>query len=455
MGDGKFKITDRRNPTLQNKLSTFKLIDDSDIGGQRYIDADHLFKNPRESETSYKARKERAVYINVFAPLLNMVVGQVFKIEPIRTDIDEYHPDSIYMRKWGIDRLMKKVCRSLLMYTCGILVDSPRNPEQEELSAKEAEDKRMHPYVKFVRYDQILDFAFDTFGNLEWVMIDNSQIIRSDPIQPDRKEKQVRIWYKDGYQDIQINDKEEETLKAKEVIPGMSEIPFRMLNMIDNDDDGVAESYCEDIAFALRAVYNYISLIDEQLYGGAISVCFFPGYDEGKEGAIKAWGVVGTNPGEQLPEFKKPQMSDVEIYITWIDWLVTYAQNKLGAGTDKEKDYTQSGKAKQIDLEKIKSIISSLITELQETENWIYRMCKMYDPAIKTNASVSYNQNFKEEDLSEAINGLREIMLMPYKIAVAKARKLLIQKVMGNDLSTDEMKVISDEIDNTSQEKTA
>lgn len=454
MGDDKFKISERRNKTLWNKAATFQLVEDSYIGGQRYVDADHLFRNPKESQSSFNARKKRALYINTFAMLINRIVGHVFEGNPSRSENEEYHIDTIYMRKWSIDRLMKKICRTMLMYTCGILVDSPRTPELGEISVQDAKDMRMYPYVKFVNWSQIYDFSYDEYGNLEWVMIDNTRENRSDPLLPDSIKKGVRVWTKSGYFDVDINDDGEEERREFQQIEGLEEVPFRMLNLIDEDDDGVAESYCEDIAYVQRGIYNYTSLIDEQLSGGAISVCFFPGYDKDKEGEIKAWGVVGTDPSAPLPEFKKPEIESISTYIQWIDWLISYTQNKFGAGTDREKDYTQSGRAKELDLKNIKAILSTLMTELEETENWIYRMCRVFDSQIKKEAKVKYNQDFSSEDLSTLLDSLREIMIWPYPHTVAKARKLYAAKTMGDHLTPEEIEDVMKEIDEHKIEET-
>ena len=77
-------IFNRRNPILKQHEFIWGLIYNSYNGGIDYQNGKYLFKYPKESDESFKVRKERAVYFNQIQPLADIISGFLFMTEPKR-----------------------------------------------------------------------------------------------------------------------------------------------------------------------------------------------------------------------------------------------------------------------------------------------------------------------------------------------------------------------------------
>ena len=200
----------RRHPRVEDKLNIWRLISDSYRGGDAYLKAKHLNRHPLKAKIKYNGRKDRTVYINYLAPIVDILVGFIFSTEPKREKIEsvQFLIDRASKKK-DINSFMETVAIHSLLYTTGILVDSPKFNRDVIKTKADQEAAGLQPYCVLYEPWKIIDFNIDEDGELNWILLDNSYIDNSDPFAEAKEVKTFRLWTKDEYVDI-IFDKDNE-----------------------------------------------------------------------------------------------------------------------------------------------------------------------------------------------------------------------------------------------------
>jgi len=248
-------IATRRNAKLDAKTGIYKLLSDSYKGGFDYVKSEpsHLEQYDREYKAAFQKHKARSVYINFMQPIVDLLTGFVFKDEPDRSGVPasvEYMTDQASKRK-GMNQFMMGLCPQAIMYTMGVLVDSPSFDPNEYATEADRINSGLKPYVCMYFPWHIRDFACDDQMRIEWVLLDDSRTIKTDPLKPAEFKKIYRLWTKTTFQDFEIKEDNrtgKTTVLAEEIrFHNLGEVPFHFVNVRDIEDDHISDSPMEDI----------------------------------------------------------------------------------------------------------------------------------------------------------------------------------------------------------------
>ena len=430
-------IRTRRSKAIESRLPMFKLLDNSYKGGFAYRAGGHLKKYSRESKETHEQRQARAVYFNYIQPIVDILVGFIFR-NPVEREIPalvEPLKENCYKGK-SIDTFMRDIAVNSALYTVGILVDSPNfNPEEIQTEA----DRRamgLQPYPCVYYPYQIRDYAVGEDGALLWVLLDDSKVDKSNPLKEAKKKTIYRLWTAQVSQEFEIK-KKSQNVDDWEVIAGepmphpVGYVPFHFVNWRDLNDDMVSDSPMEDIAILSEQIYNVLSLLDEMLHTGTFKTLFFPVQKRGdlqediqKQGLFDI-AVVEYYPAEgKEPTFQGPGLSDVEPFIEALKLYSYEIFRKVGMDVDRDKSYVQSGAAIGKEFEKVEALLRYGAKAMQETEEFIFRTAgRWLGQDIDDQVEIEYSKEFQRADIDIKLQrlfnvfnlGLRPIKQMALK----------------------------------------
>ena len=457
-------IFSRRYPDLKDKETIWKLVYDSYRGGQSYSEGDYLWKHAKESSASFKKRQERAVYFNQIQPLADLLAGFLFLKPPARKSID-YEWMLKHATKNGqksLDDFMKTVATYSVLFTCGVLVDSPSFDPNDYPTEKARIDSKLNPFcVLYMPFD-IRDFHVGEDGKLDWIILDNTHYDNSDITQEGVYKNVYRVWTREYYQDFEMQEKgtSGESITVGDEKPhNLPEIPFRFVNWKDDDSDFMAESVFEDPAMIGKLIYNKLSEMDEMIAAGSFKVLMYPSDDgsipasliAGGIGSLSAIPYKGTF--SKGPYFDGAKLEDITPFLKAMEFYISEILKKIGLDTDETKDYVKSGLAKKIDFQKVRTLLVSGSTTLSELEMWIFDMTAAWlsSPSGST-AEVTYNTQYADEDIQLKVDLLNELLVHPYKKLREAITTLKVKHLLSGEVPPSDLEEIYKEIENDSME---
>lgn len=453
------QIFSTRHPLLKEKdanerTSVWRLIYNSYLGGLTYRNGGYLSKYPKESEDSFKIRRERSVYFNQVSPIVDMLSGMLFTPKPIRNQVPKemgYLTDHA-TRKKSMDTFMRLVSAYSLMFTCGVLVDSPDFNTDEVKTRADREKKKLNPYASLYLPFEIRDFHLGDDGELEWIILDDSYYDHSDPMIAGVVVERYRLWRRTSYQDFIRGKDDKNILAGPEVPHNIGEVPFRLVSWRDDDGDAIGETIFEDIAYISKLIYNSMSYMDEMLASGTFKMLAYPSEDgtlpkEIVEGGLgPLGGIPFMKDSAHAPDFIGADLQNIDGFIKAINFYMAEVLKKIGASTDETKEFVKSGKAKKVDLEKMQALLISGSQMMSDAENWIYRIAAKWEGKT-IEPKVKYTTDFSNEQLREEIDMLTSLLIHPVKSMRREILKVMNKKLLANYIEADKVDEIESEID--------
>ncbi|MDY6969343.1 MAG: hypothetical protein SVR08_11925 [Spirochaetota bacterium] len=444
-------IFSRRHEDLSIKDEIYHLIDDCYIGGQQFIDAEHLLKHEKESREGYSRRLELTPYINNFASLVDLIVGFLFVREPSRKETDnvKYIIDKATKTK-GLTKFMQMVAIRSFLYPGGVLVDSPTFDPATVGSEKQRQNENLNPYCVFYTPFKIRDFAYDENNELSWIILDNSYTDKTNPLIDNITHEIYRLWTTNEFIDFERIGKE--IVAGQAVEHGLGEVPFKFCMWRDDDDDFISESLSEDLAYIAKANYNNLSYMPEMLSAGTFKMLAYPSAsgeipDELVSGGTGSLTLLPFDGNlSHKPEFIGSELGDVASYLSVLEYFSIEMLKIVGIDTDEAKQYVKSGVAKKLDFQKVKSYLSSGARMLGELETWIFQTVAKWENNI-TNASSSYETDFLSEDIDEKLARWTQLAMLPYKELQKTLHKIMVRSVLSSDMTKDELEETIESID--------
>lgn len=452
-------IVTRRDKNLFSKEDTFKLISDCYSGGQKFRDGGHLFQYTREPSVIYKERQKRAIYINFVQPLTDMLVGFLYKQDPSREIKGDQLEDFITMgwKNKSFEAGMRFLCTHSLLFTCGVLIDSPSFDDKIIKNEADRKSAGLFPYMTIYYPWQIRDYGLDDKGNTDWIILDDSYEDKEDPFEKSIKKECYTLWTKTYFQrfEIKVTDKGESTVEGSEEISHpCKEVPFVFSNWKDVEDDYISESVFEDIAFNSRNIYNYWSYIDEMLASSAFKTLFFPcknvNEDIPKDIQKKGFADLAVVPFRGdigTPFFAGPSVESIPAYLETIMNLSKEVFKKVGLDKDEDKGGTQSGEAKRREFNKAVSLLSLGATNMETVEKKCLQLVGAWNKNYTNTIKVTYSKDFDEADITDKLERLRSALEIPVFNLQKAIYKIIMTTTLKEDLSPKELAMFAKEID--------
>ncbi len=454
MIDSKNIIATRRDSTLQEYEEVYKMIENSYLGGLNYYNGGYLDQHPKESDKAFKARRLQATYYNYIAPLVDMLTGFLYSNTPSR---DKFPNEEFVENASGIlnfQEIMKTICKYSLLIPIGVLVDNFVFDKEKIVSKADEDSNNINPYIVIYKPWQIRDFYYQD-GVLQWVLLDNTYIEKSDPTVAEEEIIGYRLWdtmkfvdykitlVKGGYQVVEIDTVEHD----------LGEVPFKICNWQDDNNDFVGESYFEDPCWIVKKIYNYMSYQDEMMASGTFKMLSYPSENgelpatlvEGGVGTLSCLPYDGNLPHE--PSFIGAELNDMASLLAAITFAYEQLMSYFGMEVEENKNLPQSGTAKELNFEKLKSILNNGAISLEKTERWIFDIVAKWK-GDSSEYEVNYKKDFLTKDIDAKIRQYMELKLLaPYERLNKILDKMIVKLSLSGDVEPDEMEEIMSEIE--------
>jgi hypothetical protein len=449
-------IFNQRHPELSKKDENWKLIYNAYIGGLQFQDGNYLIQYPKESKGSFNKRKQRAVYFNQMSPIVDMLSGLLFLNEPVRNIPKElnYLLDKVSGKK-KLNEFMRIVAAHSFMFTCGVLVDTPNFNPDIIRTKKDRLDGGINPYAVLYLPFKIRDFNINADdGQLEWVILDNSYWDHPDPFNPGQNIIKYTLWTREICQHFILMDK-----KAVIAEPpkkhGIGYVPFHFISWRDDNNDFIGETVCEDIAMLCKLIYNNMSYMDEMLASGTFKMLVYPSKD-GKaptslvDGGVGPLAIIPVDIDASFPpSFIGAELTEIKPFIDAIVFYMAETLKKVGLSTDETKEFVKSGVAKTIDFQKMQALLTTGALMMGRAEEWIFQTAAAWEGKKfeKEKIKSEYTSKFSIGDLQTEVTMLNELLMHPIKKLQQETLKLIVKKLLANDITPDILQVIYDEVD--------
>ena len=451
-------IFSRRHPRIAEKTDIWKLESDCYSGGVNFIAADHLIQHSRESQADFDKRKDGSKYYNYVQPLADMLAGFLYaeNVEREIPDSFKYLIEKASKQK-SLNAFIQNLSIQSLLYTCGVLVDSPAFDPAKIKTQADRRAAGLDPYCVIYYPWHIRDFHIGEGMELDWILLDNTVVDNSDVLADPVIKETYRLWTKTEYTDYHRSKDAKGKLQYTEdepVLHNLGKVPFVFSNWRDVDEDYITESPFEDIALLSRAIYNMVSCETNMVTDASFKALFYPIEDMNdipKQLMATGIGSITVCPYNgtlsQKPFFDGPDIQSVEQYSTIVMRDIKEILSKIGLDKDHDKQFVQSGKAKSLEFEKCEAILRLGAEQLQSVELKIFEFAALWEGTIDATFEITYTKKFQSEDIDIQLSRLWEAFSMPYASVQKEAAKEIVSKIF-RELSPESIKKLTTEIEN-------
>ncbi|UUZ75516.1 hypothetical protein LP414_27760 [Polaromonas sp. P1(28)-13] len=312
---------------------------------------------------------------------------------------------------------------------------------------EKAADVRTYAYI--VGPQQLLDYSFDENGNLRWVLIQESLRDDADPFSSSGVEvPRFRLWTTTSWElyEERLIGRKKVISKVGEGAHLLGEVPVVLFDNMIGDEEYVAPSLIDDIAYLDRAVANYLSNLDAIIQDQTFSQLampaqnMLPGEDSytkmlemGTKRVFLYDGEGGATPGYISPDPKQAQM-----ILAVINKIINEIYHTVGLAGERTKQDNatgidnSSGVAKAYDFERVNALLAAKADSLEVLENKVARLVAKWngeEGQVKGDL-VSYPDNFDTRGLYDEFDISARLMLLMAPDSVRQHQmEILIDKL--------------------------
>jgi hypothetical protein len=425
-------LISRRHPEYQENVSHWCFLEDTYEGGRHWF-KEHVFRYIKEGDQEFADRVERAYRFNHSREVVDLINKYLFKQDIVRSDDV---PDSI-KQFWkratknglGIQDLMKQAGKkSSMVGRIGVVVDTTA-PAGVKLSRAEAKAAGVRTYAYTVGPEQLLDYAWDDEGELEWALIrecvrDDADPYTSTGVQFDR----FRLWTKMEWKlyEERMQGRRKIVVLVGQGVHDLGEVPLVLADHIITDEVYTAPALIDDIAYLDRAVANYLSNLDAIIQDQTFSQLampaqnVLPGEDNYNKLVDMGTKRVFLYDGESgaKPEYLSPDPRQAQLILAVVNKIIGEIYHTVGLAGERTKEDNavgidnSSGVAKAYDFERVNALLAAKADSLQVIENKIARLVAKWNGDTLNDDVVQYPDNFDTRGLYDEFDIAARLMLV-------------------------------------------
>lgn len=380
--------------------------------GQMYVDGGNLFSHRRESPLDFAERKKRATppgfarsVINTYRSLLSR--GDVDR-QTGNAQFQEFMNDDCDRRGRGLGKFIFEAAFAPAQAVgwTWVQVDMPRFvvPSDAPLTLADKLENGIFPYC--VHYDatQVINWAFDGFGNLEWLTLALPEAI--DPATGQKQKARVRLYT--------TVDWTEYSESGRQVLAtgyhGLGKVPFAILyNERSLLDQNLGLSAINNIAYLNRECYNLMSLLQEFLFKQCFNVLALDENSLSEEGkkTIGTSNAIPVPAGGFTPAYITPPSDPAQFIMDVIEQDVARIYHEAGLvdRSAQQVAQAQSGISRAFEFHNTNTLLVAKALELERFERevadlWFRWEDQPYDYTVQY--ADDYDIRDKTAELDEA-----------------------------------------------------
>lgn len=388
---------------------------------------DLLIRHAREPEDSFESRQSRTFYMNVVRTILETYNAFIFNKAPVRSfsktkdggiadvpeDLSAFYKN-VDSKGNDINEFMRtfvSLKRNLYGHV-HVVVDMPSFTETEVVTEQDRVDKEIRPYLYTIDPQRVLNWSTDGDDKYHWIRWEEDVPGVSDPFsseilhfQDRDKKKRVRTWARDKWvlHEIQGDD----VKVIREGPNPLGEVPVVTVKHRDSSlDPKCGLSAINDLAFMNIAIYQWLSLLDEELFSKVMNILAVQQTvaSETPEIMLSNNNVL-TYTGVTPPLFISPSSAPAQTILESIDrvkgeMLVMARLAGPGAG-----GAGQSGISQAFDFNETNQALGEQAQTLGDAENEIHRLWATW-MNLPWEGTIQYPEEFGVEILTEEVETL-------------------------------------------------
>lgn len=486
------KVIARRHPLYNKKLAHWNFLESCYEGGRDWFQ-DNIFRYVKEGDKDYEGRVERAYRFNHSKEVVNLVNKYIFKAKIIRNEANA--PDQIVKfwksatrRKDSMDKFTRLFSKESSVFgRVWIVVDNNKTEEIQTIAEEEEGGIRSFAYT--VKPQNALDMSFDDEGELNWILLHETERDDEDPFDSTGVEKsRFRLWTRthwyllehvgtptpDGHVPsmgyVVGTSSNSDDVAMRGVVAEWGEhnlgiVPVFPHDHNESDDLYSSPSLIDDIAYLDRACANYLSNLDAIIQDQSFSQLAMPaqGLMPGDDAYNKLLEL-GTKriflyDGEHggAPMYLSPDPKQAELIVTVISKIVNEIYHTVGMAGERTKQDNavgidnSSGVAKAYDFERVNALLTSKAFSIMKTEARILKTVMLWNGISMDDSDIeallTYPDTFDIRGIADEFDTAEKLSLIQAPIGMRKEQmKVLVDKLFPR-LKTDLRDKLITEID--------
>ena len=413
-------------------------------GGHEYI-TNALIRHLSEIDAEFQERQARAYYFNYPRAVARRITQHVLGVDPVRRGASSDLVEDWSRTGLRANEVMRQLSTMLNVYgRAWLLVESPEF--SGSVTVAEARRRNLRPYVTALSPLEVTDWATGADGRLEWAIVADETVDKSDPFRPARRSRRRRLYERGVWR--LFGETSNGVGELDSGVNPLGEVP--LISVVEPDGFGMsAGHWFEDVVRISEAILNNESEaqmnVVKQMFGMlVVSDSFARGVqraaDAGRGGknlaatVARSAAVIESVEEKGLSRFISPSGIASETIRQENLHLKQELYDVVGLAVQSASREAQTAESKAWDFQNVGQFLAARADLLEQAELAAWRMLHAYDPAVAV-PEVVYNRKFAVRDLERSISGLLQLTTLSsgryFHRAVRRAALELLDAVSG------------------------
>ncbi|WP_199153551.1 hypothetical protein [Chromobacterium sp. ASV23] len=449
---GLSRLLARRHPEYDRQKAHWKFLESCYEGGRGWF-KDNVFRYVKEGEKEFEARLMRAYRFNHTREVVDLVNKYLFRKEVLRSkevpDVLQKFWERATRKGESIDEFMRLV--SLRTSTVGrvaVVIDSAARGGMVTAAEAKAAGSQIYAYI--VQPQHVLDYSYDEFGVLRWVLIEEHVRDDEDPFGSNGEIRaQYRLWTRNSWTLVKTRKGAGKQLQPYTAGAGDHDLGVVPVVLVDHSAGGEkwhARSLIDDIAYLDRAVANYLSNLDAIIQDQTFSQLampaqgVLPGSDAYKQlvemGTSRIFLYDGTDGAQ--PFYLSPDVKQAQLIVEVVNKIISEIYHCVGMAGERTKQDNavgidnSSGVAKAYDFERVNALLASKADALEVAETQIAQIVCLWggEEIDLAHDAISYPDDFDTRGLADELDLAAKLQLISAPDIVRREQMgMLVEKL--------------------------
>lgn len=387
-------------------------------GGREYITT-ALVRHISEIDVEFQERQARAYYFNYPRAVARRITQHVLGGDPVRRGAAAELVEDWSRTGLRANEVMRQLSTMLNVYgRTWLLVESPEF--SGSVTVAEAKRRNLRPYVTALSPLEVTDWATGADGRLEWAIVADEAVEKSDPFKAARRFRRRRLYERERWR--LFGDGENGAVEVASGPNPLGEVP--LIPVVEPDGFGMAAGHWfEDVVRISEAILNNESEaqmnVVKQMFGMlVVSDSFARGVqrsaDPGRSGkglaatVARSAAVIESVEEKGLSRFISPSGIASETIRQENRHLKQELYDVVGLAVQGASREAQTAESKAWDFQNVGQFLAARADLLEQAELAAWRLLHAYDPAVPV-PEVVYNRKFAVRDLESSISGLLKL----------------------------------------------
>lgn len=419
-------------------------------GGGDYI-RNTLIRHVSEIDIEFAERVRRAYYFNYPRRIAQLITQYIFATEPQRLNADAALLEDFSRTGARTNEVMRQFSTLINIYgKAALLVEMPFF--EGEIDFERRKKERIRPFARALSPLEAVDYAYGNDGKLDWLLVEEEQLQKSDPFVPEYKVRRRKLFTRNEFMIFERSAMNSPVRCVFRTQHNLGSVPAVIAGDVDGAEIGGGH-YFEDIVRISDAILNNESEAQmnmiKQMFGLlVISDSFARGSDpvslpdiSGKpqkfSHVIARSAAIWESPEEKgISRYISPGGADTRCIREENLALKKELFDLVGMAAQNENRQLQSAESKAWDHHHVSQFLAAKAELLEQCENSVWDIMRLYDPSLEK-VQVTYNRDFTVSNLESSIRALLDLDKFSesksYHIEVARTALFLLEKLKKID----------------------